>query len=397
MTRFDHGSHNERPRGLMVLEAWGLARCPETELRRLEPAVERLSKGFTDARPEVFAAYLEEPDALTAYTLFFAPQTYVRVAEALRGVLARLATCCVRRPARVLDLGCGVGSAALAAVDVLGEALGAPPEVTLVDWSEAALRTASELLPGCRTVRADLRDFAPEPGYYDLMLSSFAFNEVFPTPAEVAVAIRRLTAGLAKEGPFPPFLLLLEPVSREATPRFLTLRERLRDLPLYAPCPHGVACPMVATHDGVCHDVRRFRPSRPMTLLNRRLFRTIADVKYALLAFGRPGGPVAEGFGDPEFLRLVGPMDRAKGTLICRVCMGDGTLRRLSIPAAALSSDRRHAMLARQRGDCAWLDGPLEPRRQLEGGRVQRTADLRFTDEPPPTLDDNLEEFTFSV
>lgn len=397
MTRCEPAPQDERPRGLAALEAWGLARCPEAALRRLEPAVERLSKGFTDARPEAFAAYLEEPDALTAYTLFFAPQTYARAAEALRGILTRLPVAPAARPARVLDLGCGVGSAALAATDVLGEALGAPPEVTLVDWSEAALRAVAELLPGARTVRADVRDFTPDPGRYDLILSSFAFNEAFPTPAEAATALRRLAEGLAPEGPHPSFLLLLEPVSREATPRFLTLRERLRDLPLYAPCPHGAACPMVATHDGVCHDVRRFRPTRPMALLNRRLFRTIADVKYALLAFGRPGGPQAEGFGDPEFLRLVGPMDKAKGTLTCRVCMGDGTLRRLSIPSAALTADRRHALLARQRGDCAWLDGPLETRRQLENGRLQRTADLRFTDEPPPTLDDDLEGFTFSV
>lgn len=398
MTRCEAFPANRPPRGLAVLEAWGLARCPEAALRRLEPVVERLSKAFTDERPGAFSAYLEEPDALTAYALFFAPQTYARTAEALRGVLARLG----KRPAgearvRVLDLGCGVGSAALAAVDVLGEVCGARPEVTLVDWSEAALRAAAGLVPGSRAVRANVRDFAPEPGRYDLILSSFALNEAFPTPVEVAAALRRLSGGLSPEGPFPPFLLLLEPVSREATPRFLALRERLRDLPLYAPCPHGGACPMVATRDGVCHDVRRFRPSRPMTLLNRRLFRTIADVKYALLAFGRPGGPQAEGFGDPEFLRLVGPMDKAKGTLVCRVCMGDGALRRLAIPSAALSSERRHALLARQRGDCAWLDGPLETRRRLEGGRIQRTADLRFTDELPPTLDEGLEDFAFSV
>ena len=125
MTRCESAPQDERPRGLAALEAWGLARCPEAALRRLEPAVERLSKGFTDARPEAFAAYLEEPDALTAYTLFFAPQTYARAAEALRGILARLPATPAARPARVLDLGCGVGSAALAAVSDVMARMGA--------------------------------------------------------------------------------------------------------------------------------------------------------------------------------------------------------------------------------------------------------------------------------
>lgn len=154
---------------------------------------------------------------------------------------------------------------------------------------------------------------------------------------------------------------------------------------------------MIPTQDGICHDVRRFKPGRIITLLNRKLYRTLSDVKYTPLAFGRPGGPEADGFGEAEFLRLAGPVDKAKGLLTCRVCMGDGALRRLEIPSAALSADRRHALLDRQRGDTAWLDGPLELRKRLQRDAVQRTADLRFSDEPPPELDTGLDDFTFSV
>ncbi len=384
--------------GLAKLEAWGLARCPLAELNRLEPFVEQLSKSFTDTRPDTFSTYLNEPDLLTAYALFFAPQTYVRTREALQGIFARLKTRATsRRAPRILDIGCGIGSAALAAADLLSETSGIAPEVTLVDWSEGALQAAQELLPGCHTIRANVRDFTPDPSAYDLILSSFAFNEIFTSTAEAATTLRAWSNGLSEEAPFPAFLLLLEPASRETTPRFLSLRERLPELPLYAPCPHRRACPMIATESGICHDVRKFKPSRAMVLLNRHLFRTISDVKYALLAFGRPNGPEAEGMHEAEFVRLVGPMDKGKGTLQCRVCMGDGALRRLVLPAAALNSERRHLLLSRQRGDCAWLDGPLEGRRLLEAGKVQRTADLRFTDEPPPELDEGLEDFSFSI
>lgn len=381
------------PSDLTRFETWGLARCPEKDLPRLEPVVERLSRLFTDARPETFSVYLDDPDTLTAYALFFAPQTYARVTAALDGILNRLPAF-PDRPLRILDLGCGFGSAAAAAADLLADRTGHPPAVTCVDWSPEALRAVREFLPGAETIRADLTAYTPE-GTFDIILSSFAFNEIFPAPETAAAAVEHFSRALAPDAP--AFLLLLEPADRRAVPRLLSLRDRLPALPLYAPCPHRKSCPMIPTQDGICHDVRRFKPGRAMTLLNRRLFRTISDVKYTPLAFGRPGGPEADGFGEAEFLRLTGPVDKAKGLLTCRVCMGDGALRKLEIPSAALPTDRRHALLDRQRGDTAWLDGPLDVRKRLQRDTVQRTADLRFSDEPAPELDTGLDGFTFSV
>lgn len=375
-------------------EAWGLARCPQAQLSRLEPIVERLSKSFTDERPEVFSAYLNQADVLTAYTLFFAPQTYARVRAALAGILARLPAFPEAHPLKILDLGSGMGPAALAASDLFFERTGHRPEVTCVDWSEAALEVVRELAPQVKTVKADLATYVPE-GTYDVILSSFAFNEAFPVASAAVETLRRYAERLSPEGP--SFVLILEPADRRRVPRFHALRSELRELPLYAPCPHTRPCPMISTQDGICHDVRRFRPTRSMVLLNRKTFRTISDVKYALLAFGRPGGPTAEGMDAPEFLRMVGPMDKAKGLLTCRVCMGTGQLRRLEIPSASLDTERRHALLERERGDCAWLDGPLELRKTLPGN-LQRTADLRFTDEEPPAIDTTDDgDFSFSI
>ncbi len=382
-----------RPTGRPALEAWGLARCPERELARLEPLLERLSKLFTDARPESYDSYLEDADTLTAYALYYAPQTYARTEAALNGILDRLPAF-PERPLRILDLGCGIGSAAMAAYDVLKARYGHAPEVTCMDWSEHALTAAKELLPTAQICKGDLRTFQPE-GTYDIILSSFAFNEAFPKLTSAEAALRQLATHLTPDAP--SFVLLLEPAHRANAPRLTALRSALmRDYPLYAPCPHTRLCPMVPTQDGICHDVRRYKPDRATILLNRKLQRTIADIKYALLAFGRADGPQAEGCNHNEFLRMVGPMDKAKGVLTCRVCMGDGALRRLEIPSAALDADRRHELLSRERGDCAWLDGALDVRKCLEGGTIQRTADLRFVDEAPLTLDD-LEDFSFSI
>ncbi len=379
--------------GRQKLEAWGLSRCPLDQLARLEPNVEALSSEFTDARPASFSAYLDDPDTQTAYALCFAPQTYMRVYEALRGIFNRLPEF-PKRSLRVLDLGSGIGSAALAAQDFLTEVTQHAPSITCVDWSAKALETVKALLPNATCHHADLRAFQPEASY-DIILSSFAFNEAFPIQHDALEALKRFHAALTTD--VPSFILLLEPADRASVPKLHALRTFFTDAPVYAPCSHNKTCPMVATQDGVCHDVRLFRPERAMTLLYRHLRGTVADVKYALLAFGHQNGPEAEGFNDPEFVRLAGPINKAKGLLTCRVCAGDGRLKRLEIPTAALETERRHALLTRERGDCAWLDGPLELRKQLNDGAIQRTADLRFTDEETLLLEDDPDDFSFSI
>jgi SAM-dependent methyltransferase len=364
------------------------------QLSRLEPLVKTLSAGFTAERPESFTAYLEDADTRTAYALCFAPQTYARVHEALRGIFNRLPAF-PERPLRVLDLGSGIGSAALAAQDFLTEVTGHAPQITCVDWSASALQAVKELIPEAICYRSDLRSYKPE-ATYDIIVSSFAFNEAFPVQQDALDALRVFHAALTPDAP--SFILLLEPADRASVPKLHALRNFMPEAPVYAPCPHSKTCPMVATQDGVCHDVRSFRPERAMTLLNRHLRGTISDVKYALLAFGRKEGPTAEGFNDPEFLRLVGPINKAKGLLTCRICAGDGQLRRLEIPVAALETDRHHELLARERGDCAWLDGSLELRKRLNQDTIQRSADLRFTDEAPLELEDDIDDdFAFSI
>jgi ribosomal protein RSM22 (predicted rRNA methylase) len=356
-------------------------------------------QAFTDQRPDVFSQYLNNDDALTAYAHLFAPQTYVRVEAALTSILQRLPQG-PERPCRILDLGCGVGSAALAAYDVLKKQTGVPPEITGVDWSVSALSALKEILPSAKVEQADLRTYTPN-GHYDIILSSFAFNEAFPEANDALKMLLKLSQVLSTDAP--SFVLLLEPADRVASPRLLALRPRLMQagLPIYAPCPHAHACPLIPSQHGICHDVRKFKPSRPAILLTRNLRKTFAEVKYTPLAFGRLDGPLTEGFNEEEFLRIIGPIDRGKGVLQTRVCMGDGHVRRLEIPNAALSSERRHALLDHQRGDCAWLDGPLDFRKRIDNNMTQRTADLRFLDEAPIMIEDSLDDaddsFTFSI
>jgi SAM-dependent methyltransferase len=73
--------------------------------------------------------------------------------------------------ARVVELGCGGGTAETAALAERFEVLG-------VDLSEEQLRRARERVPGARFVHADFTELELEPGSVDAVVAFHSFNHV---------------------------------------------------------------------------------------------------------------------------------------------------------------------------------------------------------------------------
>ena len=92
-------------------------------------------------------------------------------------------------PGRALDLGCGQGRHG-AWLARLGW------RVTGVDFSDVALETARTRAPSVEWVQADLREFEPEAGVYDLVL--YAYVQL--PPAERREVLRRAAGAVAPGG-----------------------------------------------------------------------------------------------------------------------------------------------------------------------------------------------------
>ena len=297
-------------------------------LHRMLPDIVRLADRFTTAPPPDAAPgaapYLRDTRSCAAYSLFFAPQTYARLSHILAELPPFPETA---QPLRVLDLGAGTGAATWTLLDHLG-----PRPVALSAWdhSRPALRCLHDLFSALRrprwpdatlrTTPAPLGEFSASTEKFDVILLHYVLNEL---PAESRRALlSRAARALAPGGR----LILCEPLRHDAGDYMRGLRAHAiedLDLHLLAPCPHALACPL----DGPCHDVRTWKLSQALQILNSVLHRDLRHLAYALLVL-TPDAPPAS---DILRARVVGSPSHAKGHTVCPACCSDGQIHRLQL------------------------------------------------------------------
>lgn len=232
--------------------AGGEARLSEAELGRVARALLRLQRGLTGERELAGAAYMDDPELLGAYLLYYWTSSYAQASRAM--ALSGL------WPRRVLDLGSGPGPMAAAALD-----RGAASAV-LIDGSERALALAGRLLgqAAALTERADLESLPPGRSGgegFDLVILGHALNELSGPDAIArrAAVVRAAAARLAPGGS----VLIIEPATLAAARDAMTLRDLLlaEGWGVVAPCTRGGPCPALEAGPGQsCHDEATWEP-----------------------------------------------------------------------------------------------------------------------------------------
>jgi SAM-dependent methyltransferase len=243
----------------------------EEEVAVLGPAIQQLSRGFTGHRNLVGKTYLDDPDLLGAYLLFYWPVSYAQAWTVLGDIERRHGLPALRR---VADLGCGPGPLACALLDkAVEQQATAPLEILALDHSPEALKLLEELVRAahgpdhaarCRLETKAWDAAKPLPGgACDIVAAGHVLNELWnelqPAQAEAKRAgLLQATAGKlrpAEAGAPRSFLMVLEPALKPTTRGLIAVRDRLAGagLPILGPCLFQGACPVLATAEGTCH------------------------------------------------------------------------------------------------------------------------------------------------
>ena len=266
----------------------------------------RLSESYRAGKGTIDAVR-NETDAL-AYALTRMPATYAAAASVFRRLREEQPGLA---PRRVLDIGCGPGSASFAASAVWPDIA----EIDLLDRSRDLLALARSLaaesgvdaLRDAATIEGDFARLPNAPALYDLVVAGYALTEAqddaLPALAEALFA---RTQGA---------LVVIEPGTPRNHARLQTIRARLIDLgaTILAPCPHAAPCPLAAPD--WCHFSVRLPRSRAHKLL-KDADAPFEDEKYSYVAAARTGAPAPA--------RVIAPARAGKAGATLRLCAANG-------------------------------------------------------------------------
>lgn len=323
----------------------GLGGLPDRDPARFEVlcrSVTDLSRLFTKGRAERKRGYLDDAALGAGYLAYFLPVNLAKV-QALLDELPPEQLCRPEdRPLRVLDVGSGPGTGALAVLDWLqARRMPRAVEIVAVDQALPALRDAERLWHGYAQAsgthaavltplhlnleRAGSLDTCQPKGPFELIVMANVLNELWreardPIGARV-MFVRGLLNMLVPHGS----LIIIEPALR-ATARDL---HRVRDQLLatgactvYSPCLHDKPCPALVQAGDWCHEERPWTPPAIVAAIDKEVGFIKDALKFAYVILRKDGKTIVP--RRPDVYRVVSELREMKGEKRAWLCNETG-------------------------------------------------------------------------
>lgn len=323
----------------------GLDRRSRSALTDLAEVVTALSTLFTKNRQALDGRYFMDSRLLHAYLAYFLPVNAAKIQSILNELPKSDAVLMDNGALRVLDVGSGPGTGALAVLDWLQQSERAMPtlDVTLIDGVHAALEEAQHLwqaycrmadLPSarfhCRQLdleRNEWMKFLDSTTPFHLIIVANTLNEVHrqsKQPLERHVQlIHALLGRLHPHGS----LILMEPALKTTSRGLHALRDRLLALnacTVYTPCLHERPCPALMTDDDWCHEERPWTPPEWISAVDNEVGFIKDAVKFSYVVLRKDGVTIVR--RNEDVFRVVSELRTMKGDSRAWLCNHTGRI-----------------------------------------------------------------------
>jgi SAM-dependent methyltransferase len=309
----------------------------------LAAAVQGLSLGFTRDGP-LPADYLDDDAARRAYLAYFLPVNVAKIQSLLREMPVPSSERMNREGRfRVLDLGCGPGTGALAVLDraaSVSAQAGVEVEIVAIDRSAQALHDCERLLGRHRRTHANKRatmhavqgrlpkDLSKVgQNTFDLIIAANLLNEMLRDHSQPVSTLSLLLTAcaslLAEDGT----LLVLDPALRETARTLHHVRDALLGHPaapftVYSPCLHHRACPALVKPTDWCHEERPWTPPAFVAAIDREVGFVKDALKFSYLLLRKDGRTIVP--REPDCYRVVSELREMKGEKRAWLCHEGG-------------------------------------------------------------------------
>ena len=277
---------------------------------------------------------IESSVAAAAYALYYTPINASKILQ-FTEILNPNSVCAGRnRPLRVLDFGCGPGTAGLALLSSLKHQLA----LTCVERSVPMRTLANKLLasfptetPLAELSMRDSLDGLTEHSF-DVVIAANVFAELAHGTAEST--LDALARFVSSDG----YLMLLEPGQPHHTRRLMTLRDRVTThhghlTPIF-PCLRADPCPMLLSSEtDWCHGVLEWKQPPLHRQLDDMLSFNKHRIKFSCFIF-QDGAELADG------VRVLTPPEKTRAGIEALIC-GEGVYGIGRIPKRRRSDKTR--------------------------------------------------------
>ena len=329
-----------------TLTEWlGLEGLPERDPARFQAlcqSVAELSRLFTKDQAERTRRYLEEASLRAGYLAYFLPVNLAKVQALLDELPVDTLRESADRPLRVLDVGSGPGTGALAVLDWMqSQSTQRVVEIVAVDQALPALQeaerlwrvyasTASGRVAGLNRLHLNLErsgslEACKPEGPFDLIVMANALSELWHESRDPIGSRVTFVQGLLDLLTPHGSLIIMEPALRDTSRSLHQVRDALlakQVCTVYSPCLHDGPCPALVKAGDWCHEERPWTPPAIVAAIDREVGFIKDALKFSYVILRKDGRTIVSRAADRY--RVVSELREMKGEKRAWLCNETG-------------------------------------------------------------------------